>query len=283
MNASTGATQTIVITGCSTGFGRAAALRMARAGWRVFATVRSAAAAASLQAEAGPGLQPVVVDITRVEEVQGLRATVAAETPTLDALVNNAGTGYPGPLALLPLDEVRAQLEVNTVAHLGVTQALLPLLRAARGTLVNVSSVGGRVVFPLNGAYHMSKWALEAMSDALRIELAPLGVRVVVIEPGSSPTAIWDTSLARALTAGGQARDWDEYAPLAAAVEKAARRGAAAGFPPERFGELVLEIVTSRRPRLRYALGRDAALLMWVRRWLPDAVWDWGVRRRLGW
>ena len=273
----------IVITGCSTGFGRAAALKMARAGWRVFATVRSEGAAIALAAEAGGKVVPVVCDITRAADVARLRATVAGETERLEALVNNAGTGYPGALALLPLDEVRAQLEVNTVAHLGVTQALLPLLRAGGGKLINVSSVGGRLAFPLNGAYHMSKWALEAMSDVLRVELAPLGVRVVVIEPGSSPTAIWDTSLARAAEREGQARDWDEYAPLARTVERAARAGAARGFPPEDFGALVLKIVTSRRPRARYVLGRDAARLIWLRRWLPDGVWDWGVRRVLGW
>lgn len=275
--------RSIVITGCSTGFGRAAALRLARAGWRVFATVRTEAAAAALGAEAGTNLVPVVCDITRAADVEHLRAVVSAETAALDALVNNAGTGYPGPLALLPLDEVRAQLEVNTVAHLGVTQALLPLLRATPGTLINVSSVGGRVAFPLNGAYHMSKWALEAMSDVLRVELAPFGVRVVVIEPGSSPTAIWDTSLARATGRDGQPRDWGEYAPLAASVERAARAGAARGFPPEDFGALVQEIVTRRRPRTRYVLGRDAARLIWLRRWLPDGVWDWGVRRVLRW
>jgi NAD(P)-dependent dehydrogenase (short-subunit alcohol dehydrogenase family) len=223
----------------------------------------------------------VVADITRAEDVAALRDTLQAQTERLEALVNNAGTGYPGPLALLPLDEVRAQLEVNTVAHLAVTQALLPLLREARGTLINVSSVGGRVVFPLNGAYHMSKWALEAMSDVLRLELAPFGVKVVVVEPGSSPTAIWDTSLNRAQARAGRA--WEEYAPLARRVAAAARAGAAAGFAPAKFGELVLKIVTSRRPNARYALGADAARLIWLRRWLPDAWWDWGVRRVLKW
>lgn len=276
-------TKQIVITGCSTGFGRTAALRMARAGWQVFATVRKEADAASLRAEAGERLQPVVCDITRAVDVEHLRATVAAVTDRLDALVNNAGTGYPGPLALLPLEVVRAQMEVNTLAHLGVTQALLPLLRAAGGTLINVSSVGGRVVFPLNGAYHMSKWALEAMSDALRLELAPFGVKVVVVQPGSSPTAIWDTSLGRGRVGDSPTSDWVEYAPLARAVERAARAGAARGFPPEQFGELVLKIVSSRRPRARYVLGADAARLIWLRRWLPDAWWDWGVRRTLRW
>ncbi len=274
----------IVITGCSTGFGRATAVRMVRAGWTVFATVRSEAHAQSLAEECGspPNLCLCVCDITRAAEVEGLRQSVAARTDRLEALVNNAGTGYPGPLELQPLDEVRAQLEINTVAQLGVTQALLPLLKAARGTLINVSSIGGRVVFPTNGAYHMSKWALEAMSDVLRLELAPFGVCVVVIEPGSSPTAIWDTSLNRA-KGGPQPRVWGDYAPLVAAVEKFALAGAARGFAPERFAALVLKIVTSRRPRTRYALPASVAWSIFFRKWLPDAWWDWGVRRFLGW
>ena len=274
----------IVITGCSTGLGRATALRMVRAGWQVTATVRKDADAASLRAEAAsPDLHVIVCDITRAEDVDALRQAVAAGGNGLDALVNNAGTGYPGPLELQPLDELRAQLEINTVAQLGVTQALLPMLKAARGTLINVSSIGGRMVFPGNGAYHMSKWALEAMSDGLRIELAPFGVRVVVIEPGSSPTAIWDTSLNRARASAGQVREWGDYAPLVGAVERLALRGAAAGFAPERFADLVLKIVTSRRPRTRYALPAGAGLTIWLRKWLPDTWWDWGVRQMLGW
>jgi NAD(P)-dependent dehydrogenase (short-subunit alcohol dehydrogenase family) len=277
--------RSIVITGCSSGFGRAAALRLVRAGWRVFATVRQDAHAANLSAESGADalLHPVVCDITCAADLARLRSLVQSATERLDALVNNAGTGFPGPLALLPLDDVRAQLEINTVAQLGVTQALLPLLQAARGLLINVSSVGGRVTFPLNGAYHMSKWALEAMSDVLRVELAPFGVKVVVIEPGSSPTAIWDTSLNRAADAGGVRRDWGDYARLASSVERAARAGAAAGFPPEHFAVLLLRILNARRPRPRYVLGADAARLILLRRFLPDALWDWGVRRALGW
>jgi NAD(P)-dependent dehydrogenase (short-subunit alcohol dehydrogenase family) len=276
--------KSVVITGCSTGLGRAAALRLARDGWRVFATVRKPADAASLNAAAHAGqLETVLCDITRAGDVAALRAVVEARTNRLEALVNNAGTGYPGPLALLPLDDVRAQLEVNTIAHLAVTQALLPLLRRAHGTIIIVSSVGGRVVFPLNGPYHMSKWALEAMSDALRLELAPFGVKVVVVEPGSSPTAIWDTSLNRAAAGAGWPAAWGEYGPLAARVERAARAGAAAGFSPERFGDLVAQILASRRPRARYVLGRTAPWLIRLRRWLPDSVWDWAARRVLRW
>ena len=275
--------KTIVITGCSTGFGRATALLLVRHGWRVFATVRKDVDAESLaRAAASPSLHTCVCDITRPADVAGLRAAVEAHTDRLEALVNNAGTGYPGPLELQPLDELRAQLELNTVAQLGVTQAMLPLLKAARGTLINVSSIGGRVVFPINVAYHMSKWALEAMSDGLRVELAPFGVKVVVIEPGSSPTAIWDTSLHRAINPV-QPRDWGAYAPLVAAVERYARQGAARGFAPERFAELVLKVLRARRPRTRYTLPAGVAWTILLRKWLPDTWWDWAVRRTLRW
>lgn len=274
----------IVITGCSTGFGRATALFMARQGWRVFATVRKEVDAHGLMAEAGAAenLQPLVVDIVRAADIETLRSAVAARGAGLEALVNNAGTGYPGPLELISLEEVRKQLELNTTAQLAVTQALLPMLRAARGTLINVSSVGGRVAFPMNGAYHMSKWALEAMSDTLRLELAPFGVRVVIIEPGYSPTAIWDSSLKREAAAGEPPRDWGDYAPLAATVERAARAGASGGFPPVDFAKLVLKIVNSRRPRTRYTIGRKVPAVLLLRR-LGDRVWDWGVRRALRW
>ncbi len=273
--------KSIVITGCSTGFGRATALLLARSGWRVFVTVRKEADAHSLTREAAsPHLHTCVCDITRAADVAGLQQAVAAHTDRLEALVNNAGTGYPGPLELQPLDELRAQLEINTVAQLGVTQALLPLLKAARGTLINVSSIGGRVVFPVNVAYHMSKWALEAMSDGLRVELAPFGVKVVVIQPGSSPTAIWDTSLSRAVR---QSREWGAYAPLVAAVEKYARQGAVQGFPPEHSANLVLKILTARRPRTRYALPPAVAWTLLLRKWLPDTWWDSAVRRTLRW
>jgi NAD(P)-dependent dehydrogenase (short-subunit alcohol dehydrogenase family) len=277
----------MLITGCSTGFGRALALHMARRGWRVFATVRKEADREGLLAEAAAqgaahGLRAVLADITRAADVDALRQAVAAEVSQLQSLVNNAGTSYPAPLELLPIDELRAQLELNVVAHLAVTQALLPLLKAGRGTLVNVSSVGGRAVLPCNGAYSMSKFALEAMSDALRVELAPFGVQVVVVEPGASPTAIWDTSIARGL-GPGRSRPMGSYAPLVETILRNARRSAAAGFPPDLFARLVEHIVTRPRPRPRYVIPGRVALIIWLRKLLPDRLWDWSLRRILRW
>jgi NAD(P)-dependent dehydrogenase (short-subunit alcohol dehydrogenase family) len=280
-------TRSIVITGCSTGLGRAAALHLARRGWRVFATVRQESDQANLLVEAmaqdwQDRLIPVLCDITQPAQVERLGRVVADAAPALDALVNNAGTAWPSPLELLSLADLRAQLEVNVVAHLAVTQALLPQLKAAQGHLINVSSVGGRLVYPITGPYHISKFALEAMSDALRIELAPFGVKVVVVRPGSSPTAIWTTSLARAETEAARAH-LGLYLPLAEAVRRAALASAHRGFPPEAFGRLVERILANPRPTPRYTLPAATGLLLFARALLPDRLWDWGVRRLLRW
>jgi NAD(P)-dependent dehydrogenase (short-subunit alcohol dehydrogenase family) len=280
-------TKSIVVTGCSTGFGRATALHLAQNGWQVFATVRREADAATLAEEgAATGcdwrLSPTLCDITVAENVADLARTLRERAPKLDALLNNAGTGFAGPLETIALDDVRAQMEINTVAQLAMIQALLPLLRAGKGTIINVSSVGGRMTFPMNGAYHMSKFALEAMSDVLRVELAPFGVKVVILEPGGSPTAIWETSLNRARQRQ-MAGPNGEYMPLISAVERFARISAETGFPPELFARAVEKILNSRRPPARYAVPRSAGMMMRVRRWLPDWAWDWGTRRVLRW
>jgi NAD(P)-dependent dehydrogenase (short-subunit alcohol dehydrogenase family) len=277
--------RTAVITGCSSGFGWVTALRLAGEGWHVLATVRQPADAERLAAAAVglPGaVQPALCDITRPAEVDALRAAVAARGPALQALVNNAGTAYPGPLELLPLAELRQQLEVNLVAHLGVTQALVPALKAGAGTIVNVSSLGGRIAGPMLGAYTISKHGLEAMSDVLRLELAPFGVKVVVIEPGSSPTAIWQTSLDRGRESpfSGQA---GVYAPLAARLEQIALVNARHGFPAEHFAALVSRVLNAAQPRPRYALPWRAGLLIWLRRLLPDVAFDGLIRRQYRW
>jgi NAD(P)-dependent dehydrogenase (short-subunit alcohol dehydrogenase family) len=270
---------TILITGCSSGFGRVTAVHLAQRGWRVLAVVRKEADAESLRQ---PNIEPLVCAITDDAQVQALGHAVAALTPKLDAVLNNAGTAYPGPLEILPLAELRAQFEINVLAHVAVTQALLPLLRAARGTIINVSSMGGRLAFPITGAYHASKFALEALSDSWRIELAPLGVKVVVIEPAGSPTAIWKAGEqnARQLYHGGRAAD---YAPLIKNYARLATEAAAQGFPPEQFAHLVERILNSKQPRARYSLPFRATLYIFLRRLLPDWVWDAIIRRTFGW
>lgn len=279
--------KTILITGCSTGFGRITALHLAQRGWRVLATVRHEADAASLLVEAmsknvKDNVVPLLCDITDDAQVRALAAQVRALTSTLEALLNNAGTAYAAPLELLPLNELRAQLNLNVVAQLAVTQALLPLLKAARGLIINVSSVGGKIALPVTGAYNMSKFALEAMSDVLRVELVPFGVRVVVIEPGSSPTAIWQTSLHRAEKTM-EAVSADAYAPLIETVRKSAAERAIKGFPPELFATTVEEILNAAKPKTRYALPGSIRQRLFLRWLMSDEWWDKQVRKMLGW
>jgi NAD(P)-dependent dehydrogenase (short-subunit alcohol dehydrogenase family) len=281
--------KTIVITGCSSGFGRVTALDLAQHGWHVFATVRKEADAEDLLAEAAKlggkeQITPLICDITVPEQVACLGETVAATTPMLNALLNNAGTAYAGPLELLSPDDLREQLEINVVAQLAVTQALLPLLKAAHGTIINVSSVNGKIATPVVGAYSASKFALEGLSDALRVELAPFGVRVVLIEPSSSGTNIWETSLQRALGKMEQYRE-GSYKRLFDVTEKVARRTSTGkgGFPPQLFAETVRKILDSQRPRARYVIPSSVARQVLLRRFLPDRTWDWLVRRTLKW
>lgn len=275
--------KTILITGCSSGFGRVTALHLARRGWRVFATVRKTADRDSLLAEAsGLPLDVLLCDVTDPAQVAGLIQDVSAVTSTLDALLNNAGTAYPAPVELLPLDGLRRQLEINVVGQVAVIQAVLPLLKAARGVIVNVSSMGGRIAFPITGAYHASKFALEALSDSLRIELAPFGVRVVVVEPGGSPTAIWGAGEANAgsvLAASGA----EAYRPLMDRYLRLAQASARHGFPPQAFADLVERVLADPRPRARYTLGRNVAANLFARWLLPDWAWDAVIRRVFRW
>lgn len=289
--------RSIVITGCSSGFGRLTSLALARKGWRVFATVRKAEDRESLRTEAeaagvGEMLSIILCDITSSEQVAAMAQEVRAQlqepgadstvVPPLDALLNNAGTAYGGPIELLPLDDLRAQFEINVVAHVSVIQALLPLLKAAKGTLINVSSVSGLIAIPIVGAYAASKFALEAISDALRLELAPSGVRVVVIEPTSSPTGIWATSLQRTLPIMEQHRSGG-YERLLTLTEKSARRSSQKGFSPQLFVNTVIHILDTEHPKTRYVVPGRARAQVWLRRLLPDRLWDRLLRRTLKW
>lgn len=278
--------KTILITGCSTGFGRVTALHFAGLGWRVLGTVRKEADRESLLKEIGGKgeIVPLICDVTNESQVQGLGRAVAAQTPTLNALVNNAGSAFAAPLELLPPDVLRQQFDLNVIAQLAVTQAVMPLLKAAKGTIINVSSVSGRITSPMLGPYSASKFALEALSDALRVELAPLGVKVVVIEPGSSPTAIWETSLKRAFAMlEERGIDISPYAPLVNVMQQTAAERARVGFPPQLFADTVEKIVNNPNPQTRYPIPASVGWAIRFRRFAPDWLWDWMVRRMMKW
>jgi NAD(P)-dependent dehydrogenase (short-subunit alcohol dehydrogenase family) len=276
----------VLITGCSTGFGRVTTTHLLSRGWQVVATVRSDADRSSLLAEAAAAghadrLTVGIADITKAADVARVGETVRAVAPSLNALVNNAGTAFPAPLELLPVDELRAQLEINVVAQLAVTQAVLPALKQARGTLINVSSISGRIASPLVGAYSMSKFALEAMSDVLRLELIPFGIKVVLIEPGSSPTRIWQTTMNRKSAA--DAAGIKPYQPLVDRMREFAERARTVGFPPQLFADTVEHILTVPNPKPRYPIPGDIRMRLLIRRIVSDRMMDRLIRRKLGW
>jgi NAD(P)-dependent dehydrogenase (short-subunit alcohol dehydrogenase family) len=273
----------VVITGASGGIGRASALRLSRNGFRVFAGYRKPADAASLAAEA---LEPVPIDVTDEEQVAAAASRVgeALGGQGLWGLVNNAGVPVPGPIEALPIDDLRRQLEVNLVGQVAVTQALLPSLRRARGRIVNVTSVGGRVGTPFMGAYHASKFGFEGISDALRRELAGVGVQVSAIEPGSIATGIWDRGReeAEALIAAMSPEAAQAYgADVGAALGMAARTGER-GTDPDRVARVVERALTARRPRARYVVGADARAMILAQAVLPTRAFDRLLRHAIG-
>ena len=264
-----------VVTGASTGIGKATAEHLAQAGFHVLAGVRSDAAAAAVAAE---GIEPVSLDIADPDQIGALAQRVAddPEGRPLRVLVNNAGIAVNAPVEVIPLDEWRRQFEINLFGHIAMIQALLPALIAGRGRIVNVSSIGGLVAGPTYGAYSGSKFALEAVSDALRRELRHLGVEVVVVEPGAIATPIWQKGLAtgqqlaETMTPEQRAR----YQEINAAAARNAQQAARDGVPPEQVARVIETAVTARRPRTRYLVGRDAKVTARLAALLPDRVMD---------
>lgn len=268
----------VVITGASSGIGRACALTLDNNGFRVFAGVRKEADGAALRAEASEALTPVYIDVTDEASITALAEQVgsAAGGAGLAGLVNNAGTTLPGPVEYLPLSGFRRQLEVNLVGPLAATQALLPLLRAGHGRVVNVTSAAGKVGVPLMAPYVAAKHGLEGLSDVLRLEFLQFGVQVSVIEPGFIATEMGgklqrDTVAAiHALPEQGQRR----YGPQLEAIAENISQHAASGSEPQVVADAVLHALTSDKPRTRYPVGEGAKRMLMLRRILPDRGFD---------
>lgn len=274
----------VVVTGASKGIGRAIALDLAQRGFQVFAGVRKAEDGEALVTVGGVNLTPLLIDVTDAAQVAAAAVVVSATVGDagLAGLINNAGVAVAGPLEFMPLDELRNQLEVNVVGQMGVTQALLPLLRIAKGRIINISSMGGRVAGPWTGPYHASKFALEALTDSLRQELAPWGIAVVSIEPGAIATPIWETSLARAqqIAARFPTQAQELYGKQMAKRIASAQKSITAGIPPERVAAVVATALTAPRPKTRYPVGSDAQLAVNLIARLPDRWRDWLVARQ---
>jgi NAD(P)-dependent dehydrogenase (short-subunit alcohol dehydrogenase family) len=281
----------VVVTGASSGIGEACALRLVELGYRVFAGVRRevdgerlAQAAAGQRVQAAPDrLVPLMLDVTdpgaiqaaaeRVEELLGAEPLVG--------LVNNAGIAVGGPLEFIPLGELRRQLEINVVGTVAVAQAFLTLLRRGHGRIVQMGSVSGRFASPFLGPYSASKFALEALSDALRVELRPWGIHVSIIEPGVIATPIWKKSLAAADEAMTEMPPAVEelYGEMLGAV-----RGEVEGLhgiPAARVADVVAHALTARRPRARYLVVAPSARLRLALTYLPTRLRDWLVARHL--
>jgi NAD(P)-dependent dehydrogenase (short-subunit alcohol dehydrogenase family) len=269
----TAAARCVLVTGASSGIGEATALRLARAGLRVLAGVRADADGQRLRAAAGERLEPVTIDVTEAATIAAAAATLGDEP--LHGLVNNAGTAIAMPLELLPLDELRRQLEVNLVGHVAVTQALLPNLRAARGRIVNVGSIAGRSALPFLGAYAASKHALEAVTDALRVELRPFEIVVTIVEPGTIATPIWRKGgeLIERLGAELPAELGPLYGERLAAFRAAAAAAGKRAEPAEKVAAVIERALVAERPRARYLVGRDARRRAIVER-LPTRLRD---------
>jgi NAD(P)-dependent dehydrogenase (short-subunit alcohol dehydrogenase family) len=258
----------ILITGASTGIGQACAIHFAQLGYDVLAGVRKPADGEAFQAHSLPNITPVLLDVTRPESIDG--ALAAAGREPLAGLVNNAGIAVVGPLELVPIEEWRRQFEVNVIGLVAVTQACLPLLRRGRGRIVNIGSIAGRSALPGSAAYDASKFAIEAITDALRIELDPWGISVSVIEPGAVATPIWQKTLGAVDDLSRQAapESYALYAGLMARVRKEAetpRNPVAAG----EVVKAVTHAMMARRPKTRYLVGRDARLWLLLNL-LPD-------------
>ncbi len=256
----------VLVTGCSSGIGRACAEHLASLGFHVLAGVRREADGDAVR---GERVEPVILDVAAPDATETARAAAERGSAArgLAGLVNNAGVTVQGPVEFVTLDEWRRQLEVNLLGQIAMIQATLPLLRAARGRIVNMSSIGGRLATPFLGPYNASKFALEGMSDALREEVRPHGVGVALVEPGSVATPIWEKGQA----AGREQMDAASpeqrrlYGERLEAMVRLAGKTAERGVPPSAVAEAVAHALTARRPRPRYVVGRDAKLQLSLR------------------
>lgn len=276
--------RSVLVTGASTGIGRATALRLDASGWKVFAGVRKEADAEALRADGSERLTPLFLDVTEPGQIAAAAKRVERESEGgLDGLVNNAGVAIPGPLETVPLEDFRRQLEVNLVAYVAVTQALLHSIRTAEGRVVFVSSIGGRIAFPFGGPYHASKFGTEAIGDVFRQELRPWGLRVAIVEPGSIDTPIWERGQRKATEIEAKAPKTDLlYGAAIEKFRKVIQDTAARGIPPEKVAKAIAHALESSRPRSRYLIGLDAKVQARLKPLIPTPVFDRIVARALG-
>lgn len=266
--------KSVLITGCSSGIGRATALRLNRNGWRVYATARREP---SIEELAQQGCRTLEVDVTDEASLQRAVARVEGECGSVGALVNNAGYSQSGTIEETPIELVRRQLETNFLGLARLTQLVLPgMRRVGRGRIVNLGSMGGKLTFPGGGYYHATKYALEAFSDALRFEVGGLGVQVILIQPGLIRTGFSDAAVA---AVEEQAVD-SPYRALMAKVKQATREAYTQGAPAKLAGDaedvarVIERALTAENPKPRYPAAPSARFFMWQRALFGDRGWD---------
>jgi NAD(P)-dependent dehydrogenase (short-subunit alcohol dehydrogenase family) len=277
-------TGVILITGTSTGIGRSCALALDRHGYRVVAGVRNDDDAKALKDEGSERIVPIRLDVTDEAQIaESVRSVerVLADDPFV-GLINNAGIVVSGPLEFLQPADLRRQLEVNLVGHLAVTQAFMPLLRRFKGRIVFTGSLSGVFTTPLLGPYCMSKYAMEALCDALRLELKPWGIKVILLQPGAIATPIWDKGIRKSEesfdVAPQQLREL--YTPMIEDVQHLMRRIERSAAPTDVVAKSLLRAVSARRPKPRYTMGQSARAQHVIAR-LPTRLRDWLIARLL--
>ncbi len=265
----------VIVTGASSGIGVATARELAGRGFHVLAGVRRDQDADAIR---GSNLEPVILDITNPDHVQALilRLQQDPKGRLIRALVNNAGIGINAPVEIFAMEEWRRLFEINLFGHVAMIQALLPALLRSKGRVVNISSVGGKVAMATYGPYAATKFALEAMSDALRREVEPLGVKVIVVEPGAVSSEMLSrvAVTSERVISGMNPEQRGRYATLMRSVISQAQAAIPKALPAEAAGRAIADAITTKRPRTRYTLGREAALLP-VFTILPDRILDW--------
>jgi NAD(P)-dependent dehydrogenase (short-subunit alcohol dehydrogenase family) len=274
-----------LVTGASTGIGRATALRLDAAGWRVFAGVRREEDAESLRSAASERLVPLMLDVTDADQIAAAAQRVEAEGEGgLDGLVNNAGVAIPGPLETLPIEDFRRQIEINLTAQVAVTQALLGSIRRARGRIVFISSIGGRMAFPMTGAYHAAKFGIEAVGDVFRQELRPWGISVSIVEPGSIDTPIWERGeqIADEVNERSPAHQEELYGRAIERYREVVKQTAERGISPDKVAAVIEHALVDSRPRTRYLVGIDAKAQARLKPLLPARLFDRIVARAMG-
>ena len=271
----------VLITGCSSGIGRATALRLARAGWPVYASARRPESLVEL---AGAGCKTLPLDVTDETSMRAAVQHVEQDSGAVGVLINNAGYSQSGAIETVPMEAARRQFETNVFGVVRLTQLVLPGMRSQRwGKIVNVGSMGGRLTFPGGGHYHATKHALEAISDALRFELRGFGIDVVLLEPGLITTDFGEAATASMTDIRGS--DDDPYAHFNAtvgAITKGAYDGPMRhlGAGPERVAKVIEKAISRRRPPARITITPSAKLTIATRRLVPDRAWDAAMRRQ---